>query len=66
MVEYMAKKYAQMSAAEIKNDITEDYINYLKAMPSDYAADINFNYGIDITNNIYTTHNVHSKMKVII
>lgn len=50
-----------MSEAEIKNDITEDYINYLKAMPSDYAADINFNYGIDITNNIYTTHNVHSK-----
>ena len=61
MVEYMAKKYAQMSEAEIKNDITEDYIKYLKAMPSDYAADINFNYGIDITNNIYTTHNVHSK-----
>ena len=61
MVEYMAKKYAQMSDAEIKNDITDDYIEYLKAMPDDYAADIKYCYGIDITNNIYTTHNIHSK-----
>ena len=54
LVEYMAKKYDQMSEAQISNTITMEYMDYLNAMPKNYAADVVFNYGIDITNNIFT------------
>ena len=54
MVEYMAKKYSQLSEAQISNEITEDYIAYLEQMPSEYVAEISYNYGIDVNNNLYT------------
>lgn len=43
-----------MGSAMIQNDITEDYVHYIEKMPSQYYQDIKYNYGIDISNNIYT------------
>ena len=43
-----------MGSAMIQNDITEDYVHYVEKMPSEYYQDIKYNYGIDISNNIYT------------
>ena len=43
------------------NDITEDYIQFLKDMPSSYVSAVDFHYGINFKNNIY----VHTQASVM-
>ena len=54
MVEYFIKMGDKADSLLIKNDLTENYINYVKAMPSEYYSAMKLGYGIDIHNNIYT------------
>ncbi len=54
LVAYLAKTGKDMDSMVIENDLTEAYINYVKAMPRDYYAAMLLDYGIDVTNNIYT------------
>ena len=42
------------------NDINEDYIQFLKDMPSNYVSAIDYKYGINFKNNIY----VHTQAEV--
>lgn len=44
-----------MGSAMIENDITEDYVHYIDKMPKQYYQDVSYRYGIDISNNIYTS-----------
>ena len=53
MVEYLAKQYKAVDTLLTQNDIKQEYVDYVRAMPSEYGA-INLDYGIDVTNNIYT------------
>ncbi len=43
-----------MGTAMVENDITEDYVHYINKMPGQYYQDISYQYGIDVSNNIYT------------
>ena len=54
MVEYLAKTNDAAKAFFVKNEITQDYIGYVKDMPKDYYAAMKFGYGLDLNNNIYT------------
>lgn len=54
LLEYVSKNLIGEDASVITNDINEEYINYLKAMPSEYYNAIDYNYGINVANNIYT------------
>ena len=56
MLEYLAQTSSDMKSLLIKNDITSDYIKYVKEMPANYYSDMLFTYGIDFTNNIYTNY----------
>jgi putative ABC transport system permease protein len=38
----------------MENTITEDYIEYVKAMPKEYYNAMLVSYGIDLNNNLYT------------
>lgn len=42
-------------SVSVKNEITDDYINYVLSMPKDYYRDINLKYGYDLADNIYTS-----------
>ena len=53
MLEFLAEQYQTVESFMISNDINEDYIEYVKQIPKEQAI-INFDYGIDVTNNIYT------------
>ena len=58
MIAYLMDKYNDLSSAIKKtNEINDDYISFVKNMPEDYYASINYNYGLDVTNNLYTTWN---------
>ncbi len=55
-MEQLAQRFDQMNKITVKNNITQDYVDYVLGMPSEYAA-FKVDYGIDITNNIYTDFN---------
>lgn len=50
-----------MDRMQINNNITQDYIDYVYSIEDGYAASISLNYGIDVTNNIYTNFQVNSR-----
>ncbi len=52
-MEQLAQSFEKMNKIVVKNNITQDYVDYVLAMPKGYAA-FKVDYGIDITNNIYT------------
>ena len=54
MVEYFIKMGKTADSLLIKNNITPEYVNYVKNMPTDYYSASIYGYGIDIHNNIYT------------
>lgn len=61
MIESLIDSADQMGSAMIQNDITEDYLNFIKEMPSEYVQDISYDYGINVANNIYTDDNLEGQ-----
>ena len=51
----LAKRAETMESIMVSNDITQEYIDYLEAMPKEYLETISYGYGIDVSNNIYTS-----------
>ena len=58
LIKYIMETSEQMDSFVIKNDITEDYVKYLDAMPKEYYAAMVKNYGINMLYNIYTDFKV--------
>ncbi|MDE7164851.1 MAG: ABC transporter ATP-binding protein/permease [Clostridiales bacterium] len=54
MIEFLAARGKDMDNAMISNNITKEYVSYVKAMPKAYYADITTDYGINLSNNLYT------------
>lgn len=54
MIEFLAARGKDMDNAIINNNITNEYVSYVKAMPNSYYADITTDYGIHLSNNLYT------------
>lgn len=52
-MEQLAKSFDAMEKISVKNNITQEYVDYVLAMPKGLAA-FKVDYGIDIRNNIYT------------
>ena len=56
MIAYLMSKYTDFTNVKT-NDINEDLINYIEAMPQSYYSAIEMNYGLDPTNNIFAAFN---------
>ncbi len=57
MIDYLMTTYKNLTNVKT-NDINENFLKYLEGL--DYQNDVaatNYNYGIDVTNNIYTSWN---------
>ncbi len=54
LVEYIATMSKFSNSFFFKNELTKDYIDYVKAMPSEYYNAMTLGYGIDPTYSIYT------------
>ena len=54
MIEYLASRASTADSIMLDNSITQDYIDYILSLPEAYAAAIFLNYGLDVTNNIFT------------
>ena len=54
MIEYLASRASTADNIMLNNNITQEYIDYILTLPDEYVAAIFFNYGLDVTNNIFT------------
>ena len=54
MIEYLAARASTAESIMLDNNITQDYIDYILSLPEEHAAVIFLNYGLDVTNNIFT------------
>ena len=54
VVEYLVKQGETMENLQVTNDINEDYVKYIENMPAEYYVAISKNYGLNLSNNIYT------------
>ena len=54
LIEYLIKTSDTLGNMMVTNDITEEYIDYVKAMPSEYYNAMLFEYGINMNVNIFT------------
>lgn len=59
IIEYLVKTAKNVSNLKITNDITQDYIDYVYAMPEENYAAIASLYGVNLTNNLYTNYNLN-------
>ncbi len=57
LVEFLVERGEVMEGMQITNDIKEEYIAYLDAMPKDYYIAMNKDYGLNLNNNLYTNIN---------
>lgn len=58
MVDYFIKMGKVSDSMLIKNNLTSDYVNFVKAMPTEYYSAMKYGYGINVHNNIYTSVNM--------
>jgi len=54
MIEFLASRASFADNIMLDNHITQEYLDYIATLPTEYAADIFLNYGLDVTNNIFT------------
>ena len=57
IIKRLTQNMNTMQSLMIKNELTEDYIDYVLAMPEEYRAAILLGYGISLENNLYTEFN---------
>ncbi len=55
LVKRIAKTSNQMNKLLVSNDITKEYVDYIKQMPNDYYSAMKFGYGLKLENNIFAT-----------
>ena len=53
-IAYLVERSGNMSSYKITNDITDEYVFYVKAMPKEYYSAITTDFGLNLSNNIYT------------
>ena len=53
MINYLMDKYQDFTSVKT-NDINDELIAYIKGLPEDSVASISYDYGLDVTNNIFT------------
>ena len=59
MIDYLMKKYKDVKNAFSTNEINEELISFIYESPKEYVASINEDYGIDMTNNVFTKWKRH-------
>ncbi len=56
VIDYLIKSNENINSIMTENTITQEYIDYLYQMPKEYYAAITKDYGIEMTNNLYTNY----------
>ncbi len=58
MIQYLVANQDVLLNMMSKNAINKDYIDFVMSMPSEYYTAISYDYGLDITTNLYTSFDI--------
>ena len=61
MIENLIAKSKTAESLMINNTITQDYVDYVSALPEEDAAAVFLDYGLDVSNNIYTDFSLKAR-----
>ncbi len=56
VIDYLVSRGGDINSLKVQNDITEEYINYVNAMPKEYYSAITKLNGFDVTYGLYTDY----------
>lgn len=56
LIEYLVSRGDNLSSLKVTNDITQSYVDFVKAMPSEYYNAIATYFGLNLSNNVYTSY----------
>ncbi|MCL2816761.1 MAG: ABC transporter ATP-binding protein/permease [Clostridiales bacterium] len=59
MLKEMNERLSNMQDIFVQNSITKDYVDYISDMPPGYLSALFLNYGLDVSNSIYTDFSVN-------
>ena len=54
LIEYIAEMEGTRDSMLVENDLTKEYIEYVRAMPKEFYAAMSFGYGININSALFT------------
>ena len=54
MIDYLVDKYSDLTSVKT-NTINDDLVEFVKEIPEEYVSAISYEYGVDVTNNIFTS-----------
>ena len=54
MIDYLVDRYTDLTTVKT-NTINDDLVEFVKEIPEEYVSSISYDYGIDVTNNIFTS-----------
>lgn len=60
LIEYLISRGDNLSSLKVTNDITQNYVDFVKAMPEEYYNAIATYFGLNLSNNIYTDYTLES------
>ena len=55
-VNNMVETLTELSGSQVTNNISQEYIDYVEDMPSEYYSALRYSYGTNFANNIYTAY----------
>ena len=61
IIEYLAKMYEAGDKTVVKNELTKEYIDYVKNMPEEYYKTMLFDYGLNMNYGFYTNFKTNSE-----
>lgn len=61
MVDYLLERSGDATSFKITNNITKDYVDYVKNLPAEYYSAIATDYGLNLSNNLYTNFNFNGQ-----
>ncbi len=60
-IDYLVSRGEDISGLKVNNNITQQYLDYIKAMPEEYYSAITTENGIDVTYGLYTDYGLSGK-----
>ena len=60
IIEYLGKMFKTQEVTSVKNEFTNEFLQYLNGMPREYYQAMVYNYGVSISHGLYVNHKVDS------
>ena len=65
LVEYLAKMNKDIDTLMVENELTKEYIDYVKSMPKEYYSAMTLGYGLDLNANLFVDYKFNSSSNPI-